>query len=242
MNHHQIHHFENPFKVIKQLLAGKSLTRSLFNLAIERYEIHGDVLDLGSKNGTSSYYQHIKQSADCKITFTDLVPGPGVSQVDVEKPFPFPDACFDTVITFHLMEHVYEFWHMPKEIYRVLKPGGTLIVAVPFIHEYHGDPNDYWRMSDDALCRLFESAGFLRSSVEFVGEGMASFATVKIISLLLPRFIKRFGMVFGYLLATVADRLTSALRGHVNGRTIPVRFSLDVICEFKKPDTFAIKI
>lgn len=229
------HRFENPCRVFLQVWGGKSITRSLFNLAIERYEIKGNVLDLGSKNGTSTYYQHIKRSEDCVVTFTDLVPGLDVVQVDVEKPFPFPDCSFDTVISFHLMEHVYDFWRMPDEIYRVLKPGGRVIVSVPFIHEYHGDPGDYWRMSGDAVGKLFQSAGFNVKSIELVGEGIATFAATKVLSLILPKKIRSYGMAVGYMLLTFVDRIINLIWKEKAGSSPAERFALDVLSVFEKP-------
>jgi len=234
MVNNKVHRAANPLRTIGQILQGKSLTRSLFNVAIENYEMRGEVLDLGSKNGTSSYYQHIKRDGECKITYTDLLPAPNVVQVDVEKEFPFPDNSFDTVITFHLMEHVYDIWKMPSEIFRVLKPGGRLIVAVPFIHEYHADPHDYWRMSDKAVCRLFSDAGLTVKSVELVGEGIATFAALKVIGLLLPRILKRYGMALGYILFFGVDRLVNWVRKKRDEQTPSMNFALDVLCVFKK--------
>lgn len=232
--HKKTHRFENPFRVLRQLLNGKSIARSLFNLAIERYEMKGKVLDLGSKNGASSYYQHIKRADDCHITFTDLVPGPDVVQVDVEKPFPFPDCSFDTVISFHLMEHVYDFWKMPSEIHRVLKPGGRVIVSVPFIHEFHGDPGDYWRMSDDAVIRLFQSSGFKLSQVETLGEGVATFAAIKVGGLLLPKSLKPIGLCLGYLFGMAVDRVVRVIRYRDKASSYAKNFCYDVIAEFVK--------
>ncbi len=233
-NNRKIHKFENPLRVFSLLLGGKSITRSLFNLAIERYEMTGKVLDLGSKNGTPSYYQHIKRAGECQITFTDLVPGVDVVQVDVEKPFPFEDSSFDTVISFHLVEHVYDFWKMPTEVFRVLKPGGRLIISVPFMHEYHADPGDYWRMSGDAVSRLFESAGFSVKSIETVGEGIATFAATKLVGMVLPRSIRPYGMALSYLLFTWVDRLVNYLRKN-RGEVPPAeKFAIDILCVFEK--------
>lgn len=230
----RLHNFENPLRVFGLLLSGKSIARSLFNLAIERYEMTGKVLDLGSKNGTPSYYGHIKRVGDCEITFTDLVPGPGVVQVDVEKPFPFDDASFDTVVSFHLMEHVYDFWKMPSEIFRVLKPGGKVIVSVPFMHEYHADPGDYWRMSGDAVSRLFESAGLSVRSIEAVGEGVATFSATKLVGMVLPRIIKPYGMALSYLLFTWIDRLVNYLRKNRGDVSPAEKFAIDILCVFEK--------
>lgn len=228
------HYFENPFRVARLILSGKSITRSLFNLAIRRYSIAGKVLDLGSKNGSSSYYDFIKKVGECEIVYTDLIPSPGVAVVDVERNFPFDNEVFDTVISFHLMEHVYQFWKMPSEIFRVLKPNGRLIVSVPFIHEYHGDPSDYWRMSSEAVVRIFTEAGFRVTRCELVGEGIATFAATKIASLIFPGRSKSIAMALSYMLATVVDRLVDMLVYKLKGRSPSKLFAIDILCEFEK--------
>lgn len=51
----------------------------------------------------------------------------------VFPPFPFGDNQFDTVITFHVIEHIKKDEMFVKEIYRVLKPGGIAVVSTPNI-------------------------------------------------------------------------------------------------------------
>jgi len=50
---------------------------------------------------------------------------------DVSEPWPFPDACFDAVICAEVIEHVFDTDLMVKEAYRVLEPGGCVIVTTP---------------------------------------------------------------------------------------------------------------
>ena len=44
---------------------------------------------------------------------------------------PFPDASFDLVICSEVMEHIPDDAQAAEEIFRVLKPGGSLVVSVP---------------------------------------------------------------------------------------------------------------
>lgn len=46
-------------------------------------------------------------------------------------PLPFEDASFDSVITFQVIEHIHNDRLFLKEIYRVLRPGGVLLLTTP---------------------------------------------------------------------------------------------------------------
>ncbi|MFI3303530.1 MAG: methyltransferase domain-containing protein [Rikenellaceae bacterium] len=46
-------------------------------------------------------------------------------------PIPFPDASFDRVVSFQVIEHIEMDTEFVAEVYRVLKPGGLFIVSTP---------------------------------------------------------------------------------------------------------------
>jgi SAM-dependent methyltransferase len=73
---------------------------------------------------------------------------------------PFADACADAVLCTEVMEHVSEPATMLAEIHRVLRPGGHLIVTVPFTWHIHDEPHDFWRFTEFGLRRVLERAGF----------------------------------------------------------------------------------
>ncbi len=52
------------------------------------------------------------------------------------RDFPWPDESIGTVICSHVLEHVADYGHFLREIFRVLKPGGTAILAVPLKDVY----------------------------------------------------------------------------------------------------------
>ena len=50
----------------------------------------------------------------------------------IEKfPLPFENSSFDVVVSFQVIEHINKAGTYLKEIHRVLKPGGTVIIATP---------------------------------------------------------------------------------------------------------------
>jgi ubiquinone/menaquinone biosynthesis C-methylase UbiE len=58
---------------------------------------------------------------------------------------PFGDLCFDKIVCSEVLEHIIDYRSIIKEIRRVLKPGGTLVVSVPrFVPEWI-----CWQLSKD---------------------------------------------------------------------------------------------
>jgi SAM-dependent methyltransferase len=228
------HRFERPTDVTTQLLRGYSLPRSLLHLALSRIELRGKILDLGSKTAAVSYYEYLKRAEGSSIVFTDLNPGPGVIAADIEKTLPFGDETFDAVVAFHLFEHVFDLSRVPAEIWRILRPGGRLLVAVPFLHEYHADPDDYHRLTDSALRRMHEQHGFRTVSIDALGEGPLTLVATKLASIALPPFVRALANTALYACSTGFDRLL-AFRPDVAGRSLPVRFAMEHLAVFEKP-------
>ena len=117
----------------------------------------------------------------------DLSLGPDACDFhcDVQDLNGIPAASVGCVLSMEVLEHVQEPRRAVAEMYRVLRPGGLAIAAVPFLFTYHGksgcDRNpvwsmaqppqrnnahggyaDYWRFSHEGLARLFGEAGFAR--------------------------------------------------------------------------------
>jgi len=228
------HQFRSPFSVASQLLQGKSLYRSLFNLTLKNYAIAGKVLDIGSKNNSSSYYSYFKVDSEAEIIYTDIQKADNVTYLDVEKPFPFPHEDVDVVLAFNLFEHIYQYELAPQEMFRILRIGGSLFVVVPFLHEYHADPDDYFRFTDSSLRRIWEDAGLECVHMEAIGEGLLTACATKLATLIVPRWGRSGIAALLYLITTTIDRLI-ALRPRIGGKTVPVRFALGYFAIFQKP-------
>lgn len=80
---------------------------------------------------------------------------PSTDVAGTGESLPFKNDTFDAVLSLAVLEHVKNPFTCAEEIIRVLKPGGTLIAAVPFLQPYHGYPNHYYNMTGEGLANLF---------------------------------------------------------------------------------------
>ncbi len=72
----------------------------------------------------------IRQIPGVEYVTADLYNERGAIKMDI-RDIRFPDASFDMVMCSHVLEHVVEDRLAISELYRVLKPGGYALIAVP---------------------------------------------------------------------------------------------------------------
>ena len=196
------------WEVFKRLAGGKSLARILVNFFATQYSIQGDIIDLGSKSSSGSYHRALQFIQPYKIIHTDLYAAqPDVMALDLEQPFPLPDATQDGVLCFNVLEHLFNAPQALIESCRILKPGGRMIGAVPFFVGYHPDPHDYFRYTHEALRRMAESAGFEVENITALGLGPFT-AGASLIGVYLPGLLR----AICHAAAAPLDRLFMKLR------------------------------
>jgi len=113
----------------------------------------GDLLDIGC--GKKPYLEIFKNKVSSYIGL-DLKEGDVIgSALDL----PFPDESFDTVFSSQVLEHVEDPFLMMREVTRVLKKGGYLILTAPLFWCLHEEPRDFFRFTKYSLQLLAEKAG-----------------------------------------------------------------------------------
>jgi SAM-dependent methyltransferase len=194
------------WSAIKQVSQGKSLLRALMNLEIAKYRLAGSILDIGGGD-KPSYYHFFKGLTDCQITNIDLYSqGKKAQKIDLEDSLPFANQAYDFILMFNILEHIYNHQNLMSEASRVLKVEGKLIGFVPFLLNYHPDPHDYFRYTQEALAKIFEQAGFKEIDIKSIGAGPLA---VNFNNLYwLPNWLRVFLYPFYYLL----DKLILKLR------------------------------
>jgi SAM-dependent methyltransferase len=122
--------------------------------------VHGRLLDVGC--GTKPYerFFQVDEYVGLDIESARTRATRAADQYYDGRRFPFVDASFDAVLCNQVLEHVFNPNEFVAEMRRVLKPGGCLILTVPFVWDEHEQPFDYARYSSFGLRALFEHHGF----------------------------------------------------------------------------------
>ena len=164
-----------------------TLFRKLTNEKFSTIELDGAVLDLGSSRG-ADYHRLFK--GDFKITTLNYTNDENADIVfDLEKsPLPIPDNKFDSILAINLLEHIFHSRELLKESFRILNPGGRLIITVPFLHQIHPSPHDYYRYTKECLVQLLCESNFSEIEVSEIGIGAFS-GVANLIERFFPAFL-----------------------------------------------------
>jgi SAM-dependent methyltransferase len=119
----------------------------------------GLVLDAGAGLRTE-YLDHVVNLDVVGYATTDVLA--------IGERLPFRDGTFDAVVSIAVLEHVRHPFECARELVRVLRPGGTLLVMVPFLQPYHGYPDHYYNMTMNGVRNLFGDE--LRDVRQYVPE------------------------------------------------------------------------
>ena len=156
--------FEKAYHFVK----GIALKNKL-NLINSLQPAKGRILDIGA--GTGDFLAVAKQNGWSTI---GVEPSEKAKAIASKKGVDFVDATaalenqsFDVITMWHVLEHVPDLDNQIKELKRLLKPSGSLIIAVPnfksFDAKYYGAfwaaydvPIHFWHFSKKAIQSLFQ--------------------------------------------------------------------------------------
>jgi len=131
---------------VGRALSGK-LTRITLDRFIAAHATAALTLDVGAQNGPyAALFPH-------RIAL-DIKPGRGVQVIGDAQALGVGSAAVDAVLCTEVLEHLPEPQRAIDEIFRVLRPGGALILTTRFLFPIHDAPHDYFRYTKYGLRHL----------------------------------------------------------------------------------------
>lgn len=175
-------------------------------LADHRQHIGGRLLDAGCGNQPfRPWYEPLVDS----VVAVDAGPIEGITVLGYAHQLPFADSSFDTILLTSVLEHVPDAETATMHLARVLKPGGHLIMTVPFMYPTHEPPYDFFRFTHYGLRELLERHGL--EVITLDAQGGAVLLTVHFAVLSVVGALKAAAARLGPVGWLVDNRLVRAL-------------------------------
>jgi SAM-dependent methyltransferase len=157
-------------------------------------------------------YRPIIEPLIAKYLGVDLDINPKAEHfIDFDSKTSLPDNYCDIVLSNQVLEHVDSPDGYLNEAFRILKPGGALVISTHGYWFYHPTPNDYWRWTSAGLRKTIERAGFSISSfygiLGLAASGLQLFQDG--ICLKLPKFLVPVFALFMQLLVRLFNKINS---------------------------------
>jgi SAM-dependent methyltransferase len=138
--------------------------------------VKGIVVDLGC--GDKRFEALFAPHSSCYIGLDKVALGADVV-ADIVN-LPLVTGSIDTVICFSVLDDIAETTLFLDEVYRVLRPGGVLLLSVNQTWRTHDPPNDYYRWTKFGLKYVLEKSHFTVSEINPVG-GLWAFVSTRMV-------------------------------------------------------------
>jgi SAM-dependent methyltransferase len=198
--------FQYDFLVLSTLSA--DIRRLLGEVPPPNCAAGGIALDIGCGK---SPYRAFAESRGFRLKTLDISGDSTPDFVGTVEDTGLPDEFADLVLCTQVLEHSLDPERGLRDIHRILRPGGHLIVTVPHIWFYHPHPTDNWRFTQEGLTRLALRANF--EPLRLLSQGGSALSFFQISNFLLYGAIGKLGAP-AYLVSNVVGRLADRVVGN----------------------------
>lgn len=117
------------------------------------------MIDVGGTKYVKSGYFSLDRYGDqvLDITYLNVNKETSPDILASAASMPLPNDEFDVVICSETIEHIEDPSTAISEIFRILKPGGAIVMTIPFMFHVHSAPYDYQRWTESKIRREFQS-------------------------------------------------------------------------------------
>jgi SAM-dependent methyltransferase len=200
--------------------------------ALSTVTLSGEVIDLGGDKD-AEYLSYIKGTFTVTALNIDPASKPDITH-DLEQPMPIKDAQYDHALLMNVLEHMFKYRELLQETVRIIRPGGSIVVIVPFLFPIHPSPNDYWRFTQQTLQKEFELLSLSDISITPLGHGVFA-ARYVLLDRLLPNIVRAVNYyTFRYILQFLDTAFISLARV-LGKKYIPSDYALGYMVVARKP-------
>lgn len=121
--------------------------------------IQGPIVEFGALQvpGQESFADLRQYFPKMEYIGADMREGAGVDRVLNLHDIDLPPESVGTVLCLDTLEHVEYPRRALEQIYKILKPGGVVIISSVMNYPIHDFPHDYWRYTPEAFRSILQS-------------------------------------------------------------------------------------
>lgn len=133
-------------------------------------QLEGKTLDIGCGIGDFLEFRNNTIGADIneRLVGYNRERGRSVYLIEPDKKLPFKNESIDSIILDNVLEHITNPDFQIKEIYRILKKSGKLLVGVPGEKGFNSDEDHKIFYDKNKLVDLVESFSFFNNKIIYI--------------------------------------------------------------------------
>jgi SAM-dependent methyltransferase len=151
---------------------------------------------------------------------------------------PLADAVAHVVVITEVLEHVADTRTAFRELARIVRPGGHVLITIPFVYPLHEEPHDFVRLTPHALRALAAENALEIIELTTHGNELESIALIWAqLFERLPRgpwLLRRPLTLLRMLMNAVTNAIASALSSAF-GPILPRKVFTNVVCVLRRP-------